>query len=277
MVSRTEEKRPRVLIPTGQGLNCEEETAFGYMSVGAEADIVHINDIISDPSILESYHILALIGGFSDGDHIASGKIHANRLRYNLEDQLMDFIGEGKLVIGICNGFQAMVKSGILPALGGQHEIGSMTLTYNDSGIFEDRWVHMTANEKAKCIWMKDIDQLYLHVRHGEGKVRFADDKLLSKLQEANQVVLSYINPQTLKIAEPSDYPNNPNGSVNGIAGVCDPTGRVFGMMPHWEGFMSPYNHPNWTRLKAEGRLPKEGMGLQVARNGVEYAMENLL
>jgi phosphoribosylformylglycinamidine synthase subunit PurQ / glutaminase len=271
------EKKPRVLVPAGQGLNCEEETAFGYRSLGAIADIVHINEIINRPVMLEDYHILALIGGFSDGDHIASGKIHANRLRYNLGEQLADFAGEGKLMIGICNGFQAMVKSGILPALDGKRETGMMTLTYNDSGIFEDRWIYMKTNNRSRCIWTRGIDKLYLPVRHGEGKVRFSDEKILRRLEISGQIALSYMNPDTGKIADESDYPNNPNGSVNGIAGICDPTGRIFGMMPHWEGFLSPYNHPSWTRLKEDGKLPKEGMGMQVARNGMGYVRENLL
>ena len=269
--------KPRVLIPSGQGLNCEEETAFGYKILGAETSIVHINDIIAKPAMLEDYHILALVGGFSDGDHIASGKIHANRLRYGLERPLGRFIDDGKLIIGVCNGFQAMVKAGILPALDNKRETGMMTLTYNDSGIFEDRWIHIIPNKKSKCIWTKGIEEIYLPVRHGEGKASFPSDEALRRLESANQVALYYLNPETRKIAKEPDYPNNPNGSINGIAAVCDPTGRIFGMMPHWEAFLSPYNHPNWTRLKTEGKLPKEGLGLQVARNGVEYVKDNLL
>ncbi|HUB92806.1 MAG TPA: phosphoribosylformylglycinamidine synthase subunit PurQ [Candidatus Saccharimonadales bacterium] len=268
---------PKVLVPSGQGLNCEEETAYGYRRLGAQADIVHINDIMAKPGILEDYQILALVGGFSDGDHIASGKIHANRLRFRLEEPLERFIHAGKLVIGVCNGFQAMVKSGMLPAFNSYNSIGEMTLTYNDSGRFEDRWIHLLANRKSRCIWTKEIDRLYLPIRHGEGKVRLASREALSKLEEAGQVALSYMDPQTGKTAAEADYPNNPNGSVKGIAGICDPTGRVFGMMPHWEGFMTPYNHPSWTRLQAEGKLPKEGEGLQIARNGVEYAREKLV
>lgn len=269
--------KPRVLIPSGQGLNCEEETEAGYRMLGAETSIVHINDVLTKPDMLEDYHILALVGGFSDGDHIASGKIHANRLKYGLERPLERFVDDGKLMIGICNGFQAMVKAGILPAIDNRRTTGLMTLTYNDSGKFEDRWVHLIANKKSKCVWTKGIDKLYLPVRHGEGKARFADDRALRKMESANQVALYYMNPETGKPAAESDYPNNPNGSVNGIAGVCDPAGRIFGMMTHWEAFLSPYNHPSWTRLKIEGRLPKEGAGLQIARNGIKYVKDNLL
>jgi phosphoribosylformylglycinamidine synthase len=269
--------RPKVLIPSGYGLNCEEETAYGYRSLGADARIVHINDIIGSPRMIEDYHIIAFIGGFSDGDHIASGKIHANRLRYRLGDQLHQFIGDGKLMIGVCNGFQAMVKAGLLPALDNDYETETLTLTYNASGKFEDRWIHMSANKKSKCIWTNGIDRLYLPVRHGEGKIRVANAGILKKLQAANQIALSYMNPITGKLAKESDYPHNPNGSVNGIAAVCDPTGRIFGMMPHWEAFMSVYNHPNWTRLKAEGGLQEVGLGTQIPRNAVKYAKENLL
>lgn len=268
--------KPKVLIPSGFGLNCEQETAFGYRSLGATVDIVHINDIIGNQKMIEDYQILAFVGGFSDGDHIASGKIQANRLRYRLEDQLRQFIDDGKLIIGVCNGFQALVKSGFLPALDNDYEIGKMTLTYNDSGKFEDRWIHLGENKKSKCIFTKGVDRLYLPVRHGEGKVTFSDDGVLKKLEDRGQIALCYINPETGKPAPESDYPNNPNGSVNGIAGVCDPSGRIFGMMPHWEGFLSPYNHPTWTRLKTEGNLFKQAMGIKIAKNAVEYVKENL-
>lgn len=275
MMAKT--SRPRALIPTGYGLNCEEETAFGYRMLGADADIVHINDIMGSPGMVQDYHIITFIGGFADGDHIASGKIHANRIRYRLGDELHKFIDDGKLIIGVCNGFQAMAKSGLLPALDGDYETETVTLTYNDSGKFEDRWVHLDANAKSKCIWTTGIKELYLPVRHGEGKIRAANDEVLRRLESENQIALFYTNPGTGKHAGESDYPYNPNGSVKGIAGICDPTGRVFGMMPHWEAFISPYNHPNWTRLKALGMLPKEGMGVQIARNGIRYVKENLL
>lgn len=269
--------RPKVLIPSGYGLNCEEETAFGYRSLGADVHVVHINDIIRSPRMIADYHIIAFVGGFSDGDHIASGKIHANRLRYRLGDPLRQFVEDGKLIIGVCNGFQAMVKAGLLPALDNDYETESLTLTYNDSGKFEDRWIHLGVNKKSKCIWTKGMDKLYLPVRHGEGKIRVANAGVLRRLQAANQVAMFYMNPKTGRPARESEYPHNPNGSVNAIAALCDPTGRIFGMMPHWEAFQSLYNHPNWTRLKAEGNLPKEGQGIQIPRNAVEYARENLL
>lgn len=271
------DSKPRVLIPTGYGLNCEEETAFGYKTLGAETKIIHINDLIEKPKLIEDYHIITFIGGFVDGDHIASGKVHSNRLRYRLGDALHQFIDDGKLAIGVCNGFQSMVKAGLLPAFEGDDETETVTLTYNDSGVFEDRWVHLGVNAKSNCIWTNGVKELYLPVRHGEGKIRTASSEILKRLESSNQIPLFYMNPETKKPATESDYPYNPNGSVNGIAGLSDPTGRVFGMMPHWEAFMTPYNHPNWTRLKLDGKLPKEGAGMQIARNGIKYVKEKLL
>lgn len=267
--------RPRVLIPVGYGLNCEEETAFIYKLLGAEVNKVHINDLLANPKMMADYHIIDFIGGFSDGDHIAAGKIHANRLRYKLGEELYEFIQDGKLIIGVCNGFQSLIKSGILPGFDGDYRTQRMTLTYNDSGKFEDRWVHLGVNTDSKCIWTRGIKELYLPVRHGEGKIRIRDPTVLERLKKDNQIVLYYVNPKDRKPT--MEYPYNPNGSDEAIAGICDPTGRVFGLMPHREAFWSPFNHPSWTRLKIEGRLPKEGMGVQISRNGVEYARENLI
>jgi phosphoribosylformylglycinamidine synthase len=267
--------KPKVLVPTGYGLNCEEETCYSYNSLGAEARKIHINDLLDNPKTIEDYHILALVGGFSDGDHLAAGRIHANRLRFRLEEPLREFIEDGKLVIGVCNGFQAMVKAGILPAIDSDYRTQTVTLTYNDSGKFEDRWVHIGVNPKSRCVWTKGIERLYLPIRHGEGKIRAIDTRTLERLESNNQNVLFYADPRTGRPT--SEYPYNPNGSAKAIAGICDPTGRVFGMMPHWEAYRSPYNHPNWTRLEGNGGLPKEGMGLQVARNAIRYVQEKLM
>lgn len=267
--------RPRVLVPVGYGLNCEEETVYIYRLLGAEVDKIHINDLRENPKMIAYYQIIDFIGGFSDGDHIAAGKIHANRFRYSLEEELHEFIQDGKLIIGVCNGFQALIKSGLLPGFDGDYRTQRMTLTYNDSGKFEDRWVHLGVNTDSKCVWATGMEELYLPVRHGEGKVRIRDPSVLEKLEKNGQIVLRYIDPRDKKPT--MEYPYNPNGSDWAIAGICDPTGRVFGKMPHREAFWSPHNHPNWTRLKLEGKLPEEGMGIQISRNGVEYALENLI
>jgi phosphoribosylformylglycinamidine synthase len=267
--------KPKVLVPIGDGLNCEEETAYVYKLLGAEVDKIHINDLRERPEMVDDYHVIDFIGGFSDGDHIAGAKIHANRLRYSLEKELYQFIQDGKLLIGICNGFQALVKAGILPGFDNDYRTQRMTLTYNNSGKFEDRWVHLSVNGNSNCVWTKGIERLYLPVRHGEGKVRVENQSVLEKMKKNNQIVLFYINPEDGKPT--MEYPYNPNGSDEAIAGICDSTGRVFGMMPHREAFWSPYNHPNWTRLKIDGKLPKEGIGVQVSRNAIEYVQENLI
>ena len=267
--------KPKVLIPTGYGLNCEEETSYTYRLLGADVDKIHINELRENPKRINDYHIIDFIGGFADGDHIAAGKIHANRLRFSLEEQLHQFIHDGKLMIGICNGFQSLVKSGLLPGFDNDYHTQKVTLVYNDSAKFEDRWVHLCVNKKSNCVWTAGIDRIYLPIRHGEGKIRVKDSSVLEKLKENNQIAIQYMNP---KDNTPTmEYPYNPNGSIDAIAGVCDPTGRVFGMMPHREAFWSPYNHPTWPRLKIEKNLPKEGLGLQISRNAVEYVKESLI
>ena len=242
--------------------------------VGAETTKIHINDLCKNPKILSDFHILDLIGGFSDGDHIAAGKVHANRLRYKLGEELKKFIDEGKLIIGICNGFQHLVKAGFLPGFDGDYSTQKLTLACNDSGKYEDRWVHLKVNKESICIFTRGVDELYLPIRHGEGKIRIKDRNVLEKLKQNNQIVLQYANKET---GEPTmDYPHNPNGSDEAIAGICDATGRVFGMMPHREAFWSPFNHPNWTRLKTERKLSEEGGGLVIFKNAVDYLKRKL-
>lgn len=266
--------KPRVLVPVGYGLNCEEETVFIYRLLGADVDKIHMNDLMENPKIIRDYHIIDLIGGFVDGDHIAAGIIHANRLRYDLEEELQAFIQADKLIIGVCNGFQTLVKAGLLPGFESDYKSQRITLIYNDSGKFEDRWVHLAVNRDSNCIWTRGIEKLYLPVRHGEGKIR-TDPFVLEKLKNNNQLVLFYANP--IDGNPTMEYPHNPNGSDMAIAGICDPTGRIFGLMPHREAFWSPYNHPKWHRIKITGKLPREGPGVQVSRNGVEYVRDHLI
>jgi len=258
---------PRVLILVGFGINCDYETEHAFQLAGAVAERVHLNDLLADKGILVRYHILALPGGFSFGDHVASGRVLANRLRYGLGSELMSFIADGKLVIGICNGFQVLVKMGILPGLhqGFRQEV---TLTLNDSGKFEDRWVYLKADPASRCVFSKNIAALYLPVRHGEGRFMTSSKETLQQLRANGQVVFRYCDPDG---GTPS-YPFNPNGSVDDIAGICDPTGRVFGMMPHPEGYLYRENHPRWTRED----LPAEGLGRQIFRNAVEHVRANL-
>lgn len=259
---------PKALVLTGYGINCDMETQHAFKLAGAEAERVHLTDLINGTRKLSDYHILALPGGFSFGDDIASGKVLANMIKYNLNGQVREFMNEGKLIIGICNGFQAMVKMGLLPAFDDDYSTQDVTLTFNDSGRFEDRWVHVTTNKNSKCIFTKGIKSMYLPVRHGEGKFVSKTPEILKRLKTGNHVVFRYVD----KEGNFAGYPYNPNGSVDNIAGICDETGRVFGMMPHPEAFQHRTNHPAWTREE----LPEEGAGIAIFRNAVEYVKENL-
>ncbi|MCA1902883.1 MAG: phosphoribosylformylglycinamidine synthase I [Candidatus Hydrogenedens sp.] len=259
----------KVLVLTGFGINCERETAYAFQKAGAEPLLIHLNDLIEKPDYLESSKIFAIPGGFSFGDDVASGRILANRIRYRLEKPLQKFINDGKLIIGICNGFQVMVKMGILPLFDGKFK-QLVTLTHNNSGRFEDRWVHLKINPHSPCVWTKDINQLDLPVRHGEGKFLTKDPLVLEKLHKQNQIVLQYMKPDgTLANNE---YPSNPNGSIDDIAGICNSNGRIFGLMPHPEGFWDSKLHPLWNRIKLEG----SGDGLKIFENGIAYAKKNL-
>jgi len=265
---------PKVIIPVGYGLNCEDETSHAFKKAGARVDKIFLMDLIKRPDLLEKYHILAMIGGFSFGDHIAAGKVLANIYRFKLGNDVQQFIDEGKLIFGECNGFQTLVKAGFLPRFERNYGTQYVTLTYNDSGVYEDRWVRLKVNPKAKCVFTKGLDEIYLPVRHGEGKFIVGSKSDLQKLQQRNQIVLQYIDNEGLATM---NYPHNPNGSVEAIAGICDSTGRVFGMMPHATAYLSSYNHPHWTRLKIEDSMPDEGEGIQFFRNAVEYLKKNLI
>lgn len=255
-------------------MNCEDETAYAFEMVGAKADKIFLKDLIEKPDILEDYQILALIGGFSFGDHIAAGKVLANIYKFRLGEEIQRFIEDEKLVFGECNGFQVLIKAGILPGFNGEYRTQHFTLTYNDSGVFEDRWVRLKINPKSRCVFTKGLEKIYLPVRHGEGKFVVRDDADLRKLREREQIVLQYTDESGLPTMS---YPQNPNGSIEAIAGICDPMGRVFGKMPHATAYLSTYNHPTWTREKINETLPKEGEGVQIFRNAVEYASRKLV
>ncbi len=261
--------KPKALILTGYGINCDIETAHAFDLAGALSERLHINDLIKGDRDLSDYDILSFPGGFSFGDDIASGKVLANMIKYNLGEKINEFIEDGKLIIGICNGFQAMVKMGLLPAFNNDNSIQEVTLTFNDSGRFEDRWVYLKGNSRSNCVFTKGIESIYLPVRHGEGKFVTRTPDVLSKLKKKHQIVFQY----TDKEGEAAGYPWNPNGSIENIAGICDGTGRIFGMMPHPEAFQHRTNHPAWTREK----LPDEGAGVVIFRNAVDYVIENLL
>lgn len=257
------------LILTGFGINCDRETALAFERAGAKADRVHLNDLAENPAQLAGYQILAIPGGFSFGDDVASGRILANRLRYRLGAPLKKFVAAGKLAIGICNGFQVMVKMGLLPLFDDEFT-QEMTLTHNDSGRFDNRWVNLQVDPASRCVWLQGITSLEVPIRHGEGKFIPRDNATLARLKSQGQAVLRYARTD----GNPANgtFPENPNGSVDDIAGICDPSGRIFGLMPHPEAFLHRTNHPRWTRED----LPEEGAGLQMFRNAVQYVEANL-
>ncbi len=255
-------RRVRSIVLSGYGINCEIETAYCLRKCKADVDIVHINDILNNNKSLMDYQILAIPGGFSFGDDIGSGKVLANKIKFKMHE-IYRFIENGNLLIGICNGFQVLVKSGILPDLDEQ----KTTLTFNDSGKFEDRWVYLRINEDSKCVWTKNLKNMFLPVRHGEGKF-FCEKEILEKMKENGQIVMKYTDEYN---NENVSYPYNPNGSIENIAGICDKTGRIFGLMPHPEAYNCYENNPLW---KTKKFFP---LGIEIFRNGVKFAEENLI
>lgn len=251
---------PRVLILRAPGANCDAEAQFSFEKAGAVAERVHINRLRENPSQLMRYQILAIPGGFTYGDDVAAGKILASQLAHFLGDTLRRFRDAERLILGICNGFQVLLKAGLLMPPDEDGPIA--TLAHNSSGKFEDRWITLEA-APGKCPFLTDIHRMYLPVAHGEGRFLCREEWLLKGLQQAGQVVLRYVNPQ----GGPAEYPLNPNGSQGDVAGLCDATGRVLGLMPHPERHVLPTQHPRWTR---EG-LADEGEGLALFRNGVRY------
>jgi len=268
-------KKVRSIVITGFGINCEEEIAAAYKLVGAESEIVHLNEILHKRCTINDYDILNFPGGFSFGDDIGSAKVLANKLKYKRMKsgktflaELQRFLGDGKYIIGVCNGFQLLVKMGLLPDTGGKLE-QEVTLTHNDSGRFEDRWCHCVTSHNNHTPFLKDIEQIDLPVRHGEGKLVIKDEKVRTMIVENKLNCLSYADQNGNPTSE---YPLNPNGSELNCAGLTDKTGQIFGLMPHPEAFLSIYNHPNWAQMKrANPNLPDEGDGLRIFKNIVDY------
>ena len=243
----------RTCVVTGFGINADDELAAAFELAGSRAQKVHIRDLTQDPSRLDAFHILALPGGFSYGDHLGSGVVFASLLKRHLRPALERFVRSGKPVIGICNGFQVLVKTGILPNLTGGWQ-PEVSLTHNDNGRFIDRWVALAFNPRSPCVWTQGLAAGELPIRHGEGRFVAASEAVLQRLLADDLVAVRY-------------HPENPNGSVHGIAGICDPTGRVFGLMPHPEAFLFAENHPRWTRESI-----REGWGIRILRAGVACA-----
>ncbi len=242
----------KTCIITGFGINSDKDLADAFRLSGSEAELLHINDLIANPEHLKDFHILGFPGGFSFGDHLGSGLVFAHMFKKSLKAEVQRFVDDGKLIIGICNGFQVLVKMGVLPNIGGDWN-PEVTLVHNESGKFIDNWVKMDVNPGSSCVWLKGIESIELPIRHGEG--RFITD---------SPDVLSYITENNLDVLKYSGW--NPNGSVEDIAGITDKTGRILGLMPHPEAFIHPENHPLWTRKNID-----RGFGLDIIKNGVDY------
>lgn len=262
---------PPVLIITGYGLNCEAESRYAWEQAGAKPDLVHVNDLLARPDRLHQYGALMFIGGFSFGDHMTSGHVFAHRLRHHLRDELGQFITKGGLILGVCNGFQIMTKLGLVPGLGGDHFKPSVALMQNDCGTFQNFWVRLRFETDSPCIFTRGIEYMDLPIRHGEGKLHPRNRATLDALEAARCVPCRYADPAG---APARKFPHNPNGSVNGIAGLCDPTGRVFGLMPHPEAFLYPEQNPQWEFRPRGADKPRHGDGLKLFENAVRCLRE---
>jgi len=267
----------RAIVLRAAGINCDMETEYALELAGAMAQRIHINWLIEDKGALDQFQILVLPGGFSYGDDVAAGKILANQIIHHLYEPIQKFIDDGKLVLGICNGFQVLVKTGILPGTTNHesrvtsHE-SRVTITNNDSGKFEDRWVYL-APQTQKCIFLEPDRQIYLPVAHAEGKVVTKDTDTLEKLKSAGYVAFKYVDEN----GKEGGYPINPNGSVDSIAGLTDTTGRVLGLMPHPERHVRPTQHPRWSRHESRDTRHEARTtdGMTIFNNAVKYIQEN--
>ncbi len=249
----------KVLMLRAPGTNRDVDTQIAFEMVGAAVASTTVGELFRQEKSISDYHIAVIPGGFTYGDDISAGRIMANEIRLRLGRDIKKFVADGRLVLGICNGFQVLVKTGILPGIPGR-SAQPVTLTNNDSGKFECRWVYLKVNEQSPCVFTKGMKGMYVPVAHGEGKL-VAEPGMLEKLN----VVVRYVDAKGK--AKPG-YPANPNGSVNDIAGICDASGRIFGLMPHPEDFIRWTQHPRWTREKERQDL----YGLQIFKNAVDWA-----
>jgi len=258
-----------VLIITGYGLNCEAESKYAWELAGAQPELIHLSDLLAQPARLQDFAALMFIGGFSYGDHMTSGHVFALRVKHRMSEALDHFIQQGRVILGVCNGFQIMVKLGLLPGLDGDYFTQRLSLMQNDCGTFQNFWVRLRFETGSPCVFTRGLPFLSLPVRHGEGKLFTLDKELLQRLEGLGCVPCRYADPATEKATQ--EFPHNPNGSLNAIAGLCDPSGRIFGLMPHPEAYLYPENHPQWDMQKQRGRLPENGCGLALFRNAVEH------
>jgi phosphoribosylformylglycinamidine synthase len=255
------------LVIRAAGINCDLETQHALELSGAAAQRLHVNRIIENPDLLDEFQILVIPGGFSYGDDVAAGKILANQIIHHFSDRLNAFVEEGKIVLGICNGFQVLIKTGLLGKIEptGKQQI---TITNNDSGRYEDRWVYLAPSSK-KCIFIDPDRRIYLPVAHGEGKILFENNDVFEKIKADDRIAFRYVDEN----GNAGPFPINPNGSTDSIAGLCDSTGRVMGLMPHPERFIRFTQHPHWTRLKDKSKAD----GRTIFDNAVKYVKQNFI
>ncbi|HSW88531.1 MAG TPA: phosphoribosylformylglycinamidine synthase subunit PurQ [Candidatus Saccharimonadales bacterium] len=263
--------KPKVLIFSGYGINSEEETKFAFDLAGGESDIVHINDLIEKKEMLHQYNILAFPGGFAYGDDTGAGNAYAQKIRNHLWETLQEYIQKDTLIIGICNGFQILVNLGLLPALEMQYGERELGLMPNDIPRYTVRFVDLYL-EQNKSPWLKNIKTLSIPVSNGEGKL-YASKETLEKMKKKKVIALKYREGEMCRYL---DLPASPNGSIDGIAGITDESGKILGLMPHPERAMFFTQLPNWPLLKEQHLrknevIPYEGPGLQIFKNAISY------
>ncbi len=257
----------QVVVLSGFGLNCEVETEHAFRMAGASVERVHLTDLLDGSRHLSDFHIVSFPGGFAFGDHLGAGFVFANRIRHRMYDRLVALIEGGGLAIGICNGFQMMTRLGMLPGLDGDYRTPRATLAPNDHLGYRNAWVRLSINQNSPCVWTRGLDSMELPSRHGEGKFLLESPELLDRIEAAGQVAARYVDPSGQPTEE---WPANPNGSPGGIAGVCDPSGRLFGIMPHPDAFLYAFQHPLWSHRPKEIGYG-EGQGIAIFRNGVDF------
>jgi phosphoribosylformylglycinamidine synthase len=261
----------KAIVLRAAGINCDMETEHALQLAGAVAERIHINRIIAEPALLDTAQILVFPGGFSYGDDVAAGKILANQVVHHLSDLLHRFVEQGKLILGICNGFQVLIKTGLVPGLQNDGQTTATdypaTLTDNDCGRFEDRWIYLQPGTQ-RCVFIESGRRICLPIAHGEGKIVARDAATLSRLRDEGYVAFRYVDAD----GNPGPFPVNPNGSQDDIAALTDTTGRVLGMMPHPERFVRWTQLPHWTRLKEREGF---GDGMTIFDNAVKYSREH--
>lgn len=254
---------PRVLVLRAPGTNCDEETAFAFDQAGGQSDRIHIQRIVEEPKLLDAYQIACFPGGFSFGDDIAAGRIYSTIIKAKLADAFFKFRDRGGLILGICNGFQVLLQTGLLVVAEPSTDQIPATLAFNSQGRFEDRWVYLRLTA-GKCAFVDKNEIITLPIAHAEGRFLVARPELLDEWTRAGRIVARYVDED----GRPGPFPINPNGAAGDVAGICDETGQVFALMPHPERHMFAHQHPRWTRRKVQ---PAEGDGMRIFRNAVRY------